>query len=55
MYFWNYKLQKTQLDKCLKGAALQYLLTSNMVNAPEHCWNLNNDKFTRFIDHCEVN
>ena len=55
MYFRNYRLQKTHLDICLKSAALQHLLTSNMVNAPEHCSNLNDANFTIFIDYCEGN
>ena len=53
MYFLNYGLPETQLDNCLISAALQYLLKSNMVNAPEHCSNLNEGSFTRFIDYCE--
>ena len=28
---------------------------SIMWNRPEHCWNLNNNTFTIFIDHCEGN
>ena len=55
MYFRNYGLQKKQLDKCLKRAALQYLLTSNMVNAPEHCSNLKDGYFTIFLDYCQGN
>ena len=30
-------------------------LTSNMVNGPKHCWNLNQSNFTIFIDLCEGN
>ena len=41
MYFQNCGLWKIRLVKCLKSAASQYLLTSNMVNLPKHCWNLN--------------
>ena len=55
MYFRNCRLGKTQLDKCLKSGALRYLLTSNMVNAPEHCSNLNDGNFTRLIHYCEEN
>ena len=29
--------------------------TSNMVNGPKHCWNLNDSTFTIFIDRCEEN
>ena len=55
MYFRNYGLRKSPLDKCLKSAALDYLLTSNMINAPEHCSDLEDCNFTRFIDYCERN
>ena len=27
--------------------------TSNMVNGPKECWNLDNSTFIIFIDHCE--
>ena len=55
MYFRNYRLGKMQLDKCLKSGALRYVLTSNIVNAPEHCSNLNDGNFTIFIHYCEDN
>ena len=55
MYFRNYGLQKTWLDKCLKSAIEEYPSISNMVIAPKHCSNLNNGSFTRFTDHCESN
>ena len=55
MYFRNYGLRKSPLDKCLKSAALDYPLTSNMINAPEHSSNLQDCNFTRFIDYCERN
>ena len=53
MYFRNYALGKTQLDKCLKSAVSQYLLISNIVNAPEHCSNPKDDSFTIVMDYCE--
>ena len=53
MYFLNYGLRKTQLDKCLKSAASQYLLTSSMVNVPEHCSKLNDGSLIVYIDYCE--
>ena len=37
MYFQNYILRKTWLEKCLKGAASEEPLTSNMVNGSKHC------------------
>ena len=53
MDFRNYGLQKTWLDNCLKSPVSEDPLTSNMVNGPNHCWNLNDTTFTGFIDHCE--
>ena len=41
MYFRNYGLPKTRLDKYQKSIASEYPWTSNMVNAPKHCSNLN--------------
>ena len=49
MHFAKYGLLKTWLDKCLKSATSQYLLTSNMVNALEHCSNLNDGSSITFI------
>ena len=37
MYFRNYGLPKTWLDKCLKSPVSEYPTKSNMVNAPKHC------------------
>ena len=39
----------------LKTPISQDLSTSNMVNGPKHCLNLNNSTFTIFIDHREDN
>ena len=39
----------------IRCATTQYLLTINMVNAPEHCSNLKDGSFTIFIDYCEDN
>ena len=49
MYFWNYGLRKTWLDICVKSSVLEDALTSNIVNGPKRCWNLNNSTFTIFI------
>ena len=35
MYFRNYGLRNTWLDKCLKSPASEYPLTSNIVNCPK--------------------
>ena len=37
MYFRNYGLWNTRLDKCLESPVSEEPLTSNMVNGPEHC------------------
>ena len=37
MYFQNYRLRKTWLDKCIKNLGSEDPLTSNMVNSPKHC------------------
>ena len=55
MYFWTYGHRKTFLNKCLKGLVSDNPWTSNMVNGPKHCWNLNNKTFTIFIGPCEKN
>ena len=43
------------LDQCLKSLASAYPSKSNMVNASQHCWNLNDSTCTIFIDQCEGN
>ena len=44
---------KTWSDKCLKSLVSEDLSRSNMVNVPEHCWNLHNSIFIKFIDNCQ--
>ena len=51
MYFGNYGLPKTWLDKCVKSPVSEDPSKSNMVNAPKHCSDLNDSPFTIFIDH----
>ena len=46
---------KTWSDKCVKCPVLGDLSTSNMMNVPKHCWDLNHSIFVRSIDHCQVN
>ena len=36
MYFWNCKLQKMWLDKCLESFVSEDPLTGNIVNEPKH-------------------
>ena len=53
MYFRNYGLRKTWLDKCLKRHVSEDLLIGNLVNGPKHCFDLNDSTFTILIDHYE--
>ena len=53
IYLWTYGLHKTWLDKCLKSPVSEDPSTSNMVNGPKHCWNLNDTTITIFIDPSE--
>ena len=42
-------------DKCPKSPVSEDSSTSNMVNVPKHCRNLQHDTFIIFIDRCQVN
>ena len=42
MYFQNYGLRKTWLDKCLKSLVWEDPWTGNMVNGSKH-WFISND------------
>ena len=53
MYFWTYGLQKTWSDKCIRTSFSKDPSTSNMLNGPKHCSNLNYSTFTITIDPCE--
>ena len=55
MYFRNYGLPKTWLDLYQKSIDSEYPWTSNMVNTPTHCRNVNSSTFIIFIDHCDSN
>ena len=55
MYFRNYGPRKTWLAKCLKSLVWDDPSTGNVVNEPEHRFNINGSPFTIFIDHCESN
>ena len=55
MDFLTYGLRKTWLEKCLKSHDSEDPSTSNMVNGPKHCSNLNESNFTKFTDHFERN
>ena len=43
---------KTSLDKCIKSPVSDDPLTSNMLNGPKHCWNLQHTTLIIFVDHC---
>ena len=55
MYFSIYGLQEMGLDKCPKSPVLEDPLTSNIINRPKSCWNLNDSTFTIFTNFCESN
>ena len=55
MYFRNYGLPKTWLDKCLKSAVSDDPSTDNTANGLKHCFSLNDSTLTIFIGHCEGN
>ena len=55
MHFRNYGLPETWLDKYQRRIASEYPWTSNMVNGPEHCSNLNGGTFIIFIDNSDGN
>ena len=51
MYFWNYRLQKTWLDKCLKSAVAEYSSSDNMLKGRKDWWNLHGSTFIKFSHH----
>ena len=55
MYFRNYRLRKTCLDKCLKDPIWEHLSTGDMVNGAKYWFNLNQRAFIVLSDHCEGN
>ena len=55
MYFLNFGVPKTCLDKYLKSILSEDTLTSNTVNEPKHFCILDERTFTIFIEHCEGN
>ena len=55
MYFLEYCLRKTWLDKCLKSRVSEDCWTEKMANGSKNCRNLNGSIFTIFIDHCGGN
>ena len=55
MYFWIYGVGESWFDKCLKSPVSGDPFTTDMVNAPKYCWNLNDSTVPIFIDYCEAN
>ena len=55
MYFPNYGVPKTSLDKYQKNTSSEHPWTSKMINQSKHYRNLNGRTFIKFIDHCEGN
>ena len=53
MYFGNYGLAKTCLDKGLKSPVWEHRLTINMLKSPKDWWNLHASTFIIFFDHYE--
>ena len=47
--------EKLWSDNSRKSQFTEDPSTSNMINTPKSCWNLNGSTFTIFIDHCEGN
>ena len=55
MHSRNYGFRKRGLEECLKNPVSEDPPKCNMVKGPKHCCNLDDDTFTIFIDHCEIN
>ena len=55
MYFRNYGLPKTSFDQCLKSPVSEHPSKSNNLNGAKHYSNLEDNPFTIFLDHWEVN
>ena len=53
IFFWNYRLQKAGLLKCLKSPVSQHFWVVNMLKAPKECLNLHGSIFVRFFDDSE--
>ena len=53
--FWNYRLEKVRLLKCLKRPMSEHLWTVNMLKCPQHCFNLHSSIFVIFFYPSEKN
>ena len=54
MYFRNYRLRKTWLDKCLKIPVSEDSWTVKIASGLKHCCNLNDSTFSTFLIPVEV-
>ena len=52
-YFWNYRLEKAGLIKCIKSSLLENLRTVNALIGPKHCLNQHGRGFIIFFDDFE--
>ena len=55
MYFSTCELWKRLLDKYLKRPVSDDASTTNMMEGPKHCSNLEDSTFSIFIDYCDCN
>ena len=51
--FWNYRLQKAGLLKCLKSLVSEHLWTVNMLKGPKDCLILHGSIFVIFFDNSQ--
>ena len=51
MYFWNYGMQETWLDKYLKSPVSEHPSTVNMLKTPKHFWYLHESSSNIFYRH----
>ena len=51
MYFQNYRLRKTWLDKYPKSHVSEHHSTVNMLKKPKHLRNLHDSTFITFFHH----
>ena len=52
MYFGNYGLRETWLNKCLNSTISEDTSATGMANGNKHNWNLDGKTFIIVIDHC---
>ena len=53
--FWNYRLKKAGLLKCLKSPVSEHLWAVNMLSGPKHCLNQHRSIFFVFFHQYEKN